>query len=86
MPIAGVEEQFHLLRRGDQSARGVQVAALLGEVRVGIHAVHLDGNARRPRVAEFRHRGAYVEQQRSLAPARVWASCCAGMAPSEKPA
>ena len=63
--LTGVEEQFCLVGGGDESAGRGQVAVLLGEERVGVHPVHLDGNTLGPGLAELRNRDARVEQQRS---------------------
>ena len=65
MLVAGVEEQLRLVGRRDQLPGGVEIAVLLGEERVGVHAVHLHGDAVRPPLAELRDREAGVEQQRA---------------------
>ena len=62
MFLAGIEAKLEV-GGGDQLSGCVEVASLLGEEGIGVHAVHLDGDTRRPRVAELGHRHASVERQ-----------------------
>ena len=67
MPVAGIDEQLGLAGRLYQCPGRVEVA-LVGEERVGVHAVNLYGHALRPCFPELRNRDAGIEQQCSLGP------------------
>ena len=66
MLLAGVEEQFGLIGRVHQGSGGAEIAVILGEEGVGVHAVDLDGHVCWPRFAAFGYRCAGVEEERSL--------------------
>ena len=63
MFLAGIEVRLGEVGGGDQLSGSVEVASLLGEEGIGVHAVHLDGDTRRPQINRLGHRHASVERQ-----------------------